>query len=68
VSGLLAPRTSAGRAALAAILAEPERALAGETGLVVAPGRFVLELRPPGVDMGAALRTLVESLTKMIVS
>ena len=33
--------------------------LARETGLVVAPGRFVLELRPPGVDKGAALRTLV---------
>ncbi|MFE3504067.1 trehalose-phosphatase [Kitasatospora sp. NPDC059160] len=45
--------------------AEPERALeslrgpvgelAAEYGLVVEPGRLVLELRPPGVDKGAAL-------------
>ncbi|MFJ8478431.1 trehalose-phosphatase [Kitasatospora sp. NPDC094011] len=45
--------------------AEPERALellrapvgelAAEHGLVVEPGRLVLELRPPGVDKGAAL-------------
>ena len=33
--------------------------LANETGLIVAPGRFVLELRPPGTDKGNALRTLV---------
>jgi trehalose 6-phosphate phosphatase len=33
--------------------------LATETGLVVAPGRFVLELRPPDTDKGAALRELV---------
>jgi trehalose 6-phosphate phosphatase len=33
--------------------------LARETGLEVAPGRFVLELRPPGTDKGTALRTLV---------
>ncbi|GAA3222622.1 trehalose-phosphatase [Actinocorallia longicatena] len=30
-------------------------ALAERTGLHVEPGRFVLELRPPGVDKGAAL-------------
>ncbi|MER7669264.1 trehalose-phosphatase [Kitasatospora sp. NPDC096128] len=45
--------------------AEPERVLellrgpvgelAAEHGLVVEPGRLVLELRPPGVDKGAAL-------------
>ncbi|MFD7455450.1 trehalose-phosphatase [Kitasatospora sp. NPDC059827] len=45
--------------------AEPERALeslrgpvgelAAAYGLVVEPGRLVLELRPPGVDKGAAL-------------
>lgn len=33
-------------------------ALAVRTGLVVEPGRFVLELRPPGMDKGAALRGL----------
>jgi trehalose 6-phosphate phosphatase len=34
-------------------------ALAERTGLTVEPGRFVLELRPPGMDKGAALRTFV---------
>jgi trehalose 6-phosphate phosphatase len=34
-------------------------ALAERSGLVVEPGRFVLELRPPGMDKGAALRALV---------
>jgi trehalose 6-phosphate phosphatase len=36
-------------------LRAPLAALAAEHGLVVEPGRFVLELRPPGVDKGAAL-------------
>ncbi|RJK97772.1 trehalose-phosphatase [Vallicoccus soli] len=35
--------------------------LAARHGLVVEPGRLVLELRPPGVDKGAALRSLVEA-------
>jgi trehalose 6-phosphate phosphatase len=34
-------------------------ALAKEAGLVAEPGKFVLELRPPGIDKGTALRTLV---------
>lgn len=34
-------------------------ALAERTGLAVEPGRYVLELRPPGMDKGAALRALV---------
>ena len=34
-------------------------ALAERTGLAVEPGRFVLELRPPGMDKGGALRALV---------
>ncbi|MCW2943977.1 MAG: trehalose-phosphatase [Actinoallomurus sp.] len=33
-------------------------ALAERTGLVVEPGRLVLELRPPGMDKGASLRAL----------
>jgi trehalose 6-phosphate phosphatase len=33
--------------------------LAGRTGLAVEPGRFVLELRPPGSDKGMAVRDLV---------
>ena len=35
------------------------RALAGELGLAVEPGRMVLELRPAGGDKGDALRSLV---------
>jgi trehalose 6-phosphate phosphatase len=34
-------------------------ALAERTGLTVEPGRFVLELRPPGIDKGTALRAFV---------
>jgi trehalose 6-phosphate phosphatase len=34
-------------------------ALAARTGLVVEPGRMVLELRAPGVDKGSALRRFV---------
>lgn len=34
-------------------------AIAAEHGLEVVPGRFVLELRPPGTDKGGALRELV---------
>ncbi len=33
--------------------------LASRTGLMVEPGRLVLELRPPGADKGAALADLV---------
>ncbi|MER6008535.1 trehalose-phosphatase [Nonomuraea angiospora] len=36
-------------------LREPLAELAGKRGLVVEPGRFVLELRPPGMDKGQAL-------------
>lgn len=41
-------------------LRRPVTALAGDTGLVVEPGRFVLELRPPGMDKGAALLGLAD--------
>ncbi|MEV5824787.1 trehalose-phosphatase [Spirillospora sp. NPDC052242] len=34
-------------------------ALAERTGLALEPGRFVLELRPPGMDKGVALRAFV---------
>lgn len=40
-------------------LAGPVRELAERHGLRVEPGRNVLELRPPGMDKGAALRDLV---------
>ncbi len=37
----------------------PLTALAARTGLVVEPGRLVIELRPPGTDKGTALKDLV---------
>jgi trehalose 6-phosphate phosphatase len=40
-------------------LTEPVADLARRTGLVVEPGRLVLELRPPGADKGQALTGLV---------
>jgi len=42
--------------------AAPLRELAAEVGLEAVPGRFVLELRPPGVDKGSALRSLVDEV------
>ncbi|MET8624864.1 trehalose-phosphatase [Kitasatospora sp. NPDC004669] len=47
-------RTGAPEEALE-LLRAPVGELAAEFGLVVEPGRLVLELRPPGVDKGAAL-------------
>jgi trehalose 6-phosphate phosphatase len=46
-------------AGLLATLTPPLRALGDELGLTAEPGRFVLELRPPGMDKGGALRRLV---------
>lgn len=40
-------------------LRRPLDALAAELGLELVPGRFVWELRPPGVDKGGALSALV---------
>jgi len=51
-------RPAADPAAALAALAEPLAAIAQECGLEVVPGRLVLELRPPGVDKGLALRRL----------
>ncbi|NXY97721.1 trehalose-phosphatase [Streptomyces sp. BR123] len=42
-------------AAAFAALREPLAALAARHGLIVEPGRAVLELRPPGMDKGLAL-------------
>ena len=36
----------------------PLETLAGQTGLALEPGRLVVELRPPGMDKGVALREL----------
>ncbi|CAL9541766.1 trehalose-phosphatase [Streptomyces sp. NPDC057362] len=43
-------------------LRTPLADLAARHGLIVEPGRMVLELRPPGMDKGAALRSYVHSL------
>ncbi|MEV5595805.1 trehalose-phosphatase [Streptomyces sp. NPDC052496] len=41
------------------LLREPLYALAERHGLIVEPGRYVLELRPPGMDKGVALAEYV---------
>jgi trehalose 6-phosphate phosphatase len=51
-------RRTANPAATLALLREPLQRLAGGSSLTVEPGRMVLELRPPGMDKGAALRGL----------
>lgn len=53
-------RRTADPAAALALLREPLRRLADDAGLTVEPGRLVLELRPPGMDKGTALRRLAE--------
>ena len=52
-------RRTADPAAAFDLVAPRLRGLAGELGLVVEPGRMVLELRPAGGDKGDALRALV---------
>ena len=49
-------------AALAA-LRQPLEHIAERTGLTLEQGRLVLELRPPGIDKGSALRGLVTERT-----
>ncbi|MFF2504987.1 trehalose-phosphatase [Streptomyces sp. NPDC058067] len=51
-------RASDPQAAFEALRA-PLTDLAARHGLIVEPGRFVLELRPPGMDKGAALTAYV---------
>jgi trehalose 6-phosphate phosphatase len=43
-------------------LEEPLADLAESAGLVAEPGRMVVELRPPGMDKGVALRNLVREV------
>ena len=52
-------RRAADPVAALAALKGPLAGLAAETGLAVEPGRLVIELRPPGMDKGAALTRLV---------
>jgi trehalose 6-phosphate phosphatase len=42
-------------------LQSPLRELAARTGLAAEPGRYVVELRPPGMDKGQALHELIEA-------
>lgn len=41
--------------------------LAAATGLEAVPGKYVLELRPPGVDKGTALRELIAAVAATTV-
>ena len=52
-------RRAADPAGALAALRGPLAGLAADTGLVVEPGRLVIELRPPGMDKGTALTSLV---------
>ena len=52
-------RRAADPDAALARLSGPLGELAGRLGLAAEPGRFVIELRPPGVDKGTALTGLV---------
>ncbi|MGH8824679.1 MAG: trehalose-phosphatase [Jiangellaceae bacterium] len=54
-------RASDAGAALAEIRPRVDE-LARDAGLEVVPGRFVLEVRPPGTDKGATLRALVDQI------
>src|SRR5215831_454764 len=52
-------RRAADPAGALAALRGPLAELAADVGLAVEPGRLVIELRPPGMDKGAALTSLV---------
>jgi trehalose 6-phosphate phosphatase len=53
-------RRSADPAAALAALTSPIADYAARLGLHVEPGRFVLEIRPPGVDKGQTLRSYTD--------
>ncbi|MFF3322180.1 trehalose-phosphatase [Streptomyces sp. NPDC002889] len=48
-------------------LREPLAALADRHGLIMEPGRMVLELRPPGMDKGMALAEYVREVNAEVV-
>jgi trehalose 6-phosphate phosphatase len=60
-------RRAADPAAAMDLVGPALRTLADELGLVVEPGRMVLELRPAGGDKGDALRALVAEQTPSVV-
>lgn len=49
-------------------LRAPLQSLADRVGLRLEPGRLVLELRPPGMDKGRALRALAEEADASVVA
>jgi trehalose 6-phosphate phosphatase len=49
------------------LLRSPLAELAEEVGLLLEPGRLVLELRPPGGDKGVAVRALVAERSPTVV-
>jgi trehalose 6-phosphate phosphatase len=55
-------RRSADPGGTFAALQEPLTALAARHALTLEPGRYVLELRPPGTDKGAALTNLARTV------
>jgi trehalose 6-phosphate phosphatase len=60
-------RPAADPAAALAALAPALRCLADDVGLEALPGRFVVELRPPGIDKASALRSLLSAGTTSTV-
>jgi trehalose 6-phosphate phosphatase len=61
-------RRLADPAAAFARMSSPLRELAAEADLVAEPGRFVVELRPEGMDKGQALRSLVDESGARVVA
>jgi trehalose 6-phosphate phosphatase len=59
-------RPAADPAAALSRLTGPLHSVADDHGLEVVRGRFVLELRPPGVDKGLAVRRLVEEASAAV--
>jgi trehalose 6-phosphate phosphatase len=55
-------RPAADPAAALAVLAPDLSRLAAEVGLEALPGRYVIELRPPGIDKATALRSLLSAV------
>ena len=61
-------RPTADPAGVLAQLTPRLQGLADELGLETVPGRFVLELRPPGVDKGVAVRRLLDEVSASAVT
>ncbi len=60
-------RRTADPAAALALLRRPVEELAAAEGLLAQPGRMVIELRPGGMDKGAALRSLISERASRVV-